>query len=118
MVLLKNFNMIEKNEAILLTFSAPSRVRHGGIKQSAIKFLEKKNERWYELRCRELALQEKQMELESYERKKRLEIEERRLLIDEKRLEMGEKKLKTELDIFKNQQRLMEMAFQACNRHE
>jgi len=78
--------------------------------------LEKKNDRWYEVRCRELTVQEKKLELESYERKKRVEIEQKRLAIDEKRLEMEATKLKTELDIFKNQQRLIEMAFQACNR--
>lgn len=70
--------------------------------------MEKKNERAYKLRCRELELQErkqtleeKKFDLEHLERKKRLEIEENRS--------------NREIVIFENQQRLLEIIIKKIN---
>lgn len=82
------------------------------MKQSTMQYLEKKTQQQYEIRCRELALQERKQLLEEQkfqmdrqEREKRLEIDERRLLMDEQ-------KLKKELDLFSNQQQLITLLLQ------
>lgn len=79
------------------------------LKQSTVQYLETKNEKQYEIRSREVALQEKRQllderkfEMDIQERQKRLEIEERRLIMEEKRL-------KAELQIFSNQQELINL---------
>lgn len=89
---------------------APARVRTGGLKQSSIRYLEKKNDRWYEIRCRELSLAEKKFDLESMEKKRRLEME-------ETRLEMEKKRMKVQMDIFHNEQKLMEIALKTRCQH-
>lgn len=87
-------------------FSAPARKRAtNSLKQHTLAYLTKKNERWYEIRSRELALQEREKSLQ--EKKFELENWERR-----KRMELEEKKSNIETDIFKNQQRLIEIVLQ------
>ncbi|KAK5648197.1 hypothetical protein RI129_003089 [Pyrocoelia pectoralis] len=85
------------------------------IKQSSINYLTKKNERWFEIRSRQLVLQERQQTL--LEKKCEAEHVEkiRKLEIKEKRLQMDEMKLKTQLEIFSNQQKLLGLAFQKHN---
>lgn len=73
-----------------------------GIKNTTINYLEKKNERSYEIKIRELALQERKQTLQ--EKKFELEKWER-----QKKSEMEEKRLSAELQIFANQQKLMEI---------
>lgn len=91
---------------------APTRKRtSGSLKQYTVQYLSKKNERNHEIRCRELALKEQQQlldekkhELECYEKKKRIEIEERRV-------EMEEKRMKIQEETFLNQQELIKVIF-------
>ncbi|XP_050497975.1 uncharacterized protein LOC126879091 [Diabrotica virgifera virgifera] len=75
--------------------------RNVGLKQSSLDYLQKKNDRWFEIRSRELALQEREKTLQ--EEKFKLAKWE-----TEKRTEMEEKRLEVQLDLFKNQQKLVE----------
>lgn len=72
------------------------------MKQTTLNYLHQKSEKSYEVRKTELALQEriqtlaeKKFELESWERTKRIEME--------------EKKINLELDMFKTQHNLLEI---------
>ncbi|CAG9770168.1 unnamed protein product [Ceutorhynchus assimilis] len=64
--------------------STPSRLKRTGIKQTSMKFLETKNERWFETRRRELDLEERRFEFDMEERRRNLAINEARLDLEQK----------------------------------
>ncbi|CAG9814660.1 unnamed protein product [Phaedon cochleariae] len=104
--------VIKRKSSAQANIMAPKRRKcNSYLKQDTVKYLEKKSEKQYELKYKELGLQERkqlleenEFEMDRIERQKRLEIEERRL-------EMEEKRWKVEMDLFANQQELIKILF-------
>ncbi|KAJ8914144.1 hypothetical protein NQ315_016222 [Exocentrus adspersus] len=85
---------------------------YNNVKQVTLQYLNKKYEKQYEIRARELVLEERKQNL--LERKFELEAEERRknMEIEEKRLVLEEKRLSIQLEVFQNQQSLIKAVLQ------
>lgn len=81
------------------------------MKQNTVQYLAHKNKTSHELRCRELTLEEKKLELAEFERKKRLELEERRVAIEERRVALEEARTKSQSEFIMNQQELIKLLF-------
>lgn len=80
------------------------RRKETSIKQNTIQYLERKNDRYYELRKKELVIQEKKQQLE--ERKLEMENEEkqRRWKMEDRRLQMEEDRFNRTMELFNNLQ--------------
>lgn len=88
-------------------FLGPTRRRATGIKHATLAYLSKKLDRQYEIRSRELALKKKAQALE--ETKFELEQAEKR-----KRLDIEDNRNNMEMEVFKNQQKLIELILKKC----
>lgn len=89
------------NQIFSITYST-NKKKKCGAKKYHIELFTKKNDRWFEIQKRQLALQEHQKELDL--RRFELEYKEKT-----KRLEMEEEKEKMLKDFLKNQQKLLEV---------